>query len=168
MRLISICSLALLSLLSLQAAGPAIVHVYGYDASGNLTYDCQAKQNSTLRSWSVAAATVTNIVVASGTATVNFPSAPGLYAGALITITGVTALNGSYPISTITGTAATFATSASSATYTSGLVITTTRPNTNAPVWDIQKFAYSATGILQASYWLTDNTLRPCVDASSY
>ncbi|MBZ5603460.1 MAG: hypothetical protein LAO79_14260 [Acidobacteriia bacterium] len=88
------------------------------------TWGVQAPWNST------GATKLTNIVVSSGTATVNFQSAHGLSAGGQICVNGIrnavttaqggNGLNGCHTIASATSTSLTFASNAFPATYTDG------------------------------------------------
>jgi len=134
----------------------AIVSVLGYDGNGNLKYVCQAQQLSAAgtSTWSVSGATLSNVVVSSGTATATFATAPGLYLGALLTVSGVTALNGSYPVTGVSGATATFATTAANGTYNAAaLTITTTNPLLGSAVWAIRELVYNGSGQLVTTYW---------------
>ena len=67
----------------------------------NLQYVCVGMQKATATSVSVAATTLTSIVVATNVATVNTVSVHKLYIGALVTISGATVdtdLNGVYAV----------------------------------------------------------------------
>ena len=137
-------------------------HLYFYDGSNNLIYECRALQNQTNNNlpgnpgyFSIALSSLTNITVSGGTATINFPATSYLWVGAQVVVAGsaTSALNGTYKILTVSGTTATFTTGAGNATYTdTNLSVSTLAPQVNQAVWAIHAFVYSGT-LLQNSYW---------------
>lgn len=117
--------------------------------SGNPTvYMCRAPSWGILTSWTVAAATLTSIVVSGGVATVTTPTAHGLFVGAAVTISGSTdsALNASAPIVASVPSSTTFTLNR---TYTdgshtgSGLAVSSYAPRTSAATWSILRVTTS-------------------------
>jgi len=164
------------SVMAAPAQPPAVVAVYGYDASNNLLYICQASQLGTpALTWAIGGQ-LSSLAVTANVATATFSSAPGLYPGALLNVVGAGSLNGYYPVSTVSGSTVTFSTPAvTSGTYSyAGVQIVSSAPLLTAPVWSIQKFTWSATGLLQTSYWVTlplsDGiyATQPCTNALLY
>lgn len=159
-----------------QVADPpptAEIKLFFYDGSSNLQYICWARQNQMAStSVSVAASTLTSIVVLTNVGTVTHPS-HGLYVGARITVTGGsdTDLNTTYTIATVTNANVyTIATAnVSNATYTTGLAISTTNPLTSAAKWAIQVLTY-ATTTLTGSFWANSSVGYglACSDRTSY
>lgn len=134
-----------------------------YAGGSNLTYLCQAptiNQTST-PSWytyslSVAASTLTNIVVATNVGTATTPSAHGLMVGQNTTVSGSTtsALNATYVIATIPSTTTfTFTTAGvGDATYNNGpLTVSGEAPLLTSPIWSIQHFTYDASNNLTST-----------------
>lgn len=153
-----------------RIAPEATEDLYFYDGSSNLEYICTADAPSVTSVFAVTASSsnqprssisvvnVTNIVVASNTATVTFSGAHGLGVGHRIVVAGATVdtdLNGTYTVATVASTTLTFTTaSVADATYTdAALTITTTAPRSNANVWNIKKFAYTGTA-MNRGRWL--------------
>ena len=139
-----------------------------YDGSNNLIYGCYAvpvvnytqitgiSNNGGAYQWTVAATTLTNIVVSSNVGTVTTSTAHGLQVGNLVTVAGsaTTALNGTYYVQTV-GSTTTFTITTSgvaNATYTTGLVLTTTAPLSSQPVWSIMKLTYSGTNLTNVQW----------------
>lgn len=160
-----------------QTSGPpphADQDLYFYDGSGNLQYDCRARQFNVPNSWQRSDSSLTSIVVATNVGTVTTASAHGLYIGARVTVSGSTtaALNGVYTVvSAPTSTTYTIATSGvGDGTYnTANLAVSTNNPLTVSPVWAIKVFTYSGTS-LTASYWAdakVGGTLK-CSDRATY
>jgi len=175
MRTLSLGIAVFLLAAVLAAAPPAsIISVYGYDSNSNLSYICQAPQISpTLSTWAIGGK-LSGVVVASGTATATFTAAPGLYLGALLSISGAAGLNGNYPVTGVSGLTVTFTTAAADGTYNAaGTKITTMNPLLSAYVWSIQKFTYVA-GAIQTIYWVTsassngNYSTQPCTNALVY
>jgi hypothetical protein len=135
-------------------------HLYFYDGSNNLIYECRSPQNQFNNNlpgnpgyFSVAQGNLTNIVVAAGTATINFPSTSFMWVGMQVVVAGsaTTALNGTYKILTVSGSTATFTTAAGNGTYVDASV-STLSPQVNQAVWAIHAFVYVGTTV-QSSYW---------------
>lgn len=131
-----------------------------YAGGNNLTYMCQApslNQTSTA-SWytyslSVAASTLTSIVVATNVATTTTVAAHGLMVGQKTTVSGSTtaALNATYVIATIPSTTTfTFTTAGvGDATYNNGpLTINGEVPLLTSPIWSIAHYTYDASNNL--------------------
>lgn len=131
-----------------------------YAGGSNLTYLCLApstNQTST-PSWytyslSVAASTLTSIVVATNVGTVTTPAAHGLMVGQTTTVSGSTtsALNASYVIVTVPSTTTFTITTAGvgNATYNNGpLTVSGEAPLLTSPIWSIQHFTYDGSNNL--------------------
>jgi hypothetical protein len=143
-----------------QVQGPppsAYEKLFFYDGSNNLQYICMAQQNQRANSYSVSGSTLTSIVVATNVGTVTFGTAPGLYVGARITVSGSTtaALNGAYQVTAVSGATVTITTSGvSDATYSNAaLTVTTNNPLTGAAIWAIQVFSYNVSNQLIDAHW---------------
>jgi len=132
-----------------------------YDGSNSLIYRCQAVSIQPRYTWTVAASTLTNVVVSSNTGTVTTASAHGLQVGNSITLSGssTSALNGTYKIATVGSTTTFTITTAavSDATYTTGLVMTTTAPRSTAAIWSIRAYTYSGTNLTNEQ-WANGST----------
>lgn len=133
------------------------VDQYFYDGSGNLIYDCRAAEvQPTATNFSIAAGTVTQIVVSGGTATITFNSTSYLYQSAQLQVYGsaTAALNGQYRVTGVSGSTATFTTTAADGTYTdSKLVVNTWNPLLNQYVWAIKVFLYNGSNQITGSIW---------------
>lgn len=115
-------------------------------SGANLIYTCTAKSVQPSYTASVAAATMTNIVVSANVGTVTWVN-HGLAVNNRITVAGGADadLNTIYNVVSVP-TADTFTiTTASVAdgTYTTGLTITTTAPRNTAAIWSVQKTTFS-------------------------
>lgn len=134
------------------AVNPTTVRMF-LNGSSQIEYVCRAPAWSTTSSWTVASNTLTSVVSSAGVATVTFPAAHGLYAGASIVISGssTAAVNGTFKVSA-TPTAFTLTLLTSSipdGTYNNAaLTVTTTAPRTNQGVWVINKLEYSGTALV--------------------
>ena len=123
--------------------------LFFYDGSSSIEYICKADAVQPPFSWTKAATTLTNIVVATNVGTVTFSAAHGLNPGNRIAVSGASVdsdLNGNYYVQTVpTASTLTITTaSVADATYTeAGLVVTTSAPRTTAAIWTITKFSYS-------------------------
>lgn len=139
------------------------------DGSGNTEYVCTADSPSATSSFarngsgvqpnsSVALVNITNIVVASTTATVTFDGDHGLRPGNWITVSGATVdtdLNVRVKIATVgSSTTLTFTVAnVTATTYTeSTLRITTTAPRSNANVWSLNRLYYTGSAF-DRSVW---------------
>jgi len=137
-----------------------------YNGSDKLEYVCSAKPSAARAlTWSIDASTLTSIVDASDTATVNTVAAHGIQKGDNITIsgeTGDTDLNGPYEVQTTpTATSFTITTvDVTDATYNaSGLQVDTTNPViplTDA-VWAIERRVLDASGNEIRVIWADGN-----------
>lgn len=132
------------------------VNLYFYNGSSQIQYICSAQALQPVSTFYKSSTTLTNIVVSSNTGTITFSSTSYLWVGQQIVVAGsaTTALNGTYPVLTVSGSTATITTSGvSNATYTdAGLTVSTTGPLLNSPVWAINIFNYASTN-LATSYW---------------
>jgi hypothetical protein len=139
-----------------------------------LQYSCEAPPVVAQTSVSKADSTLTNIVVSSNVGTVTTASAHSLWVGALVTVSGssTTALNGTYVIASVPSTTSyTIATSGvSNATYTTGLVISTSSPLYTAPTWRVKSFRYDGSNnLISVSFsGPSANFLVKCSDRSLY
>lgn len=121
-----------------------------YDGSNNLEYVCRTPYPATKSTFSIAASTLTSIVVSSNTGTVTIPS-HGLVVGNAITVTGTTGdtdLNSTWIVQTVTNANVFTITTAnvSDATYNNAaMVVTTNAPRSSAPIWQITKYSYTST-----------------------
>lgn len=133
----------------------AWVSLFYYNGSNQITYICTAPSaGGPVTTYSVGGSpAVTNIVVSGGTGTITFGATAQLWVGQKITTAGsaTTALNGVYPLLTVSGSTATITTSAADATYTD-MTISTAQPRLDQLLWSIQIFTY-ASGNLATSYW---------------
>jgi hypothetical protein len=124
-----------------------------------------ARPDQATTTWSVAGSTLTNIVDAVNTATATFASAHGLLPDYPLVVSGTvvdTDLNGTYRVLTVpSSTTLTFTTAnVTDATYTTGLVATTTAPLTTAAVWSIKKNHYDSNNVLDSVMWAGGNSGR--------
>lgn len=121
-----------------------------YDGSNNLEYVCRTPYPATKSTFSIAASTLTSIVVSSNTGTVTIPS-HGLAVGNAITVTGTTGdtdLNDTWIVQTVTNANVFTITTAnvSDATYNNAaMIVTTTAPRSSVPIWQITKYSYTST-----------------------
>lgn len=121
-----------------------------YDGSNNLEYVCRTPYPATKSIFSIAASTLTSIVVSSNTGTVTIPS-HGLAVGNAITVTGTTGdtdLNDTWIVQTVTNANVFTVTTAnvSDATYNNAaMIVTTTAPRSSVPIWQITKYSYTST-----------------------
>jgi hypothetical protein len=152
----------------------AYQHLYFYDGSNNLQYDCVARQFVSTTAWTISDGSLVSIVVSSSSGTVTTASAHGLYIGARVTVSGstTTALNTTYTVTSVpSSTTFTVTTSGvANGTYNnSSLSVSTNNPLLTAPVWAIKVYTYSGTS-LTASYWASGQTGRTlkCSDRTSY
>lgn len=144
-----------------------------YDASNNLEYICYAPLSGVVSATvSLAAATLTNIVVLTDVGTVNTVAAHGLSVGSKVVLSGWTVdaqLNATYEVKTVpTSTSFTIATSAvSNATYTDtgGVATFTSIPDTAAS-WAIQRYWYNTSNAMVKSGW-AEGTTTPTLIAAS-
>ena len=122
----------------------------------NLQYICSAAALQQPTTFTVAAKTLTNIVVSTNAGTITFGSTSYLWPGATITVSGsaTAALNATYKVTAVSGSTASITTSGvGDATYAdAALVITTSAPLLNKAVWAIQVLTYT-TSTLTGSYW---------------
>lgn len=139
-------------------------HLKDYTA-GNMAYICLANPDAPTsgisHTWSVAASTLTNVVVSSNVGTITWPSAHGLVPGNQITISGssTSALNATYDLaSTATTTTATITTvGVADGTYTTGIVLVTNAPSEIDPLWSINYLTYDSSGNILSSTWAGGN-----------
>jgi len=131
-------------------------------SGSNLQYICYANPDAPTsgvsHTWTVAAATLTNIVVATNVGTATTATAHGLVVGNKVIVTGsaTAALNGTYYIATVPSTTTfTFTTAGvGDATYSdAGLVMTTDAPSEIDPVWSIALLTYDGSNNLLAETW---------------
>lgn len=119
--------------------------------SSIVTYIGYAVPIQPVFTWTFAGSTLTSIVVLTNVGTVTTSTAHGLAVGnqVIVTGSGTTALNATYRIATVpSATTFTIATSGvGNATYTTGLVMTTTAPRSTAAVWSIECFQNDGTNI---------------------
>lgn len=148
-----------------------------YDASGNLTYACYAKQKKPTPTFVMRSdSSLTSIAVATNVATVTTASAHNLYVGARIVVSGATvvpALNATYTIATVpSSTTYTFTTSGvADATYNeSTLQIGTYYPLLNETLWAIQVLKYDGSSNLITKIWAGQviNYTLACSDRTNY
>lgn len=128
----------------------------------NLTYSCYANpdapSNGVSHSWTVAATTLTSIVVATNVGTVTTATAHGLIIGEKVVVTGSAtgALNATYYIQT-TPSSTTFTITTSGVgdgTYNdSTLVLTTDAPVEIDPKWSIAFYQYDGSNNLLSQTW---------------
>jgi hypothetical protein len=157
-----------------------VVKLLFYDGANNLNYLCSALQiQPQAVSFSVAAGTLTNIVVASSTATATTVAANKYYAKIRINVAGsaTSALNGNYTVTSVTTNTLVFTTSGvSDGTYTDA-TIATQFPQTSTPVWSIQSMPYNSTLLQSLTYAQPLALMQPksstpsnlkCDDRASY
>ena len=144
-----------------------------YDASGNLTYICFAPLSAiTSAAVSLAAGTLTNVVVSTNVGTANTVAPHGLTVGSKVVLTGWTVdeqLNGTYEIATVpTPTSFTIPTTdVSDATYTDPTgVVTGTGIRDTSPCWAIQRNWYDGSNKLVKSGW-AEGTTTPTLIAAN-
>lgn len=162
----------------IQAQGPTqgtIVKVNGfnstqpsqepfYDGSNRTTYVCQANPNAPVHTWSVAATTLTNIVVTGGTtATANFPAAHGIWAiGMKIVVSGsaTTTLNGTYYVQSIpNSTSITYTVATTTSTTYTDMTIKSAPVEIDA-IWAISFSQYDASGNLKSFTWANGDAAK--------
>lgn len=114
-----------------------------YDGSNNLQYVCAAFQIQPVQTvYSLAAGTLTSLVVTGNTTGTLNITGQKLYVGARLVITGsaTSTLNGTFSVTSVTtNTLVITVPSTANATYTD-MTVTTVNPLTSAPVWSIQIF----------------------------
>ena len=133
----------------------SVVQQLFYSGS-NLTYVCYAPALTPLTTFYKSSSTLTNIVVTTGSAVATFSSTSFLWVGAQVTVAGsATALvNGTYKITAVSGSTATFTTTAADGTYTdAGLTLSTTAPLLNEATWAINVLVYNGSNALIGTYW---------------
>ena len=127
--------------------------VLGFFPSATTNYFCTAETRQPTYTASVAAATMTNIVDSSNTATVNW-TAHGLAVGNRVTVAGASDadLNTSYIIATVPDANSFTITTANvtDATYTTGVTVATTAPRTSASIWSVVRMTFDGSGNLTA------------------
>jgi len=136
-----------------QTGGPepsAYTSLFYYNST-DLQYTCKARSLQPASSFARTGTTITltNIVVATNTATATVSAAHGLTANNKIVVSGATVdtdLNGTYALTSVGTTTLVFTTaSVADATYTDAtLVITTTAPRTTLPIWEVKKYTVAA------------------------
>ena len=128
-----------------------------YYSGSDLIYVCSANAFQPVTTFYKSSTTLTSIVVATNVGTINFSSTSYLWIGAQVTVAGSTtsALNGTYKITAVSGSAATIATSGvSDATYNNAaLTVSTQAPLLNSPVWAIQALTYDGSHNTTGVYW---------------
>ena len=138
-----------------QPSSPAVTTLTYYTVAGNPQYLCRAFSLQPLYTWAVTPSlgqgTLTSIVVSSNAGTVTTVANHGLQVNDVVSVTasGTAALNGLYVIQTVPSTTTfTITTSGvSNGTFnTSGMLMTTTAPRSNANIWSIEQFTYGTTG----------------------
>lgn len=144
------------------------------DGSNNVEYICRALSNQQNFTWTVSAATLTNIVVATNVATATTSSNHGLAVGNTVTVfsSTTTALNANYVITAVPAlTTFRFTTvGVADGTYsTSSLGVATTAPRSSASVWSIQKFFYTTT-YMDRFGWAESSTAstKSCDNRANY
>lgn len=142
-----------------QEIAPVGTTALMFYTGGNLTYMCKAASKSFSTSYTVTAATLTNIVVSTNVGTATTSAAHGLRVGNRVTVTGATVdtdLNGTYLIATVpTTTSFTFTTaSVSNATYTDAtLALASDAPSTAKGIWAVSYYTYDANGSMTSVTW---------------
>jgi hypothetical protein len=170
--------LILLSLITMplmaQGQGQAVNQVGGsppnstvqqfFYSGSNLTYACSAPAVTAVSVFYVASGTLTNVVVATGTGTINFPATAQLWPGMQITLAGsaTTALNATYKVTAVSGSTATITTTGvANGTYAdTSLTLSTVAPLLNENAWAIQVFIYAGS-TLTGSYWAGTPSVTP-------
>lgn len=128
-----------------------------YNAANKLQYVCEtgAVFAPVTTTWSVAASTLTNIVVTSNVGVYTTVGAHQLFAGARVTNTGSagTAVDGTFTVKEVLSST-TFSADITTAngTYTTGLVVTTTDPLLNVEVWSIDVLTYNTAGYFTGTF----------------
>lgn len=162
-----------------QVSGPTPnngVYLYFYNGSSQITHICFANAVQPATTYTIGALPgLTSVVVLTNVGTINLATTAYLWVGQRITLAGfaLTALNGTYTISAVSGSTATIATSGvADATYTtSGATLATTGPVLNNNVWNIQIFTYAST-LLATSYYagggIGPNNQLACSSRASY
>jgi hypothetical protein len=120
--------------------------------------------------------TITNIVVTLNSAVATFSSTSYLWVGAMITVAGVTGdtdLNGTWLITEVSGSTATFITTGvSDGTYdNAALTLSTSHPLLNRSVWAIKSLKYDGSNNLITSKWAGSGVNiagLPCSSRASY
>jgi hypothetical protein len=141
-----------------------VVQQFFYDGNNNVQYVCSAPQFAATTSRTVAATTLTNIVVATNVGTVTTSTPHGLYVGALVQVLGsaTTALNGTYVIKTVPSTTTYTIVTAGvgDATYTdAGLVVSTSNPRLTDAVWSLQIFVNAGPSNAVSAAYFANNTV---------
>lgn len=173
MKTVIVTLLTALSLLAQQKGTPVQQVQYPYDApsnyldnagTANIVYACYTSPNgpwanntvAATFSWTIAATTLTNIVVSTNVGTVTTATAHGLQVGQLFTVSGATVdpdLNGTYYIQSVpSSTTFTITTaSVSNATYTDAtLAVSSSAPRLTAAIWSIYHFLYDSSNNFQS------------------
>lgn len=143
-----------------QVQGPppqAWVSQFYYNGSNQVTYICSSPQLAPLTTFMIGGnPALTNIVVASNTATVTFGASAQFWVGQQLSVSGstTTALNGTYKALTVSGSTVTFTSAGvGDGTYNNAaMTVLTVEPLLNAPLWSIQVFNYPGAN-LGTSYW---------------
>lgn len=143
-----------------QSDGPTpnnYVNLFFYDGSNNLAYVCSAPGLQAVSTFYRSSSTLTNIVVTSNVGVITFSSTSYLWVGARITVAGSTtaALNGTYPVTAVSGSTASIATSGvGDATYNNAaMTVYTSAPLLNSAIWAIKALTYTST-TLTGTRWL--------------
>ncbi len=164
------------------ATSPTPAQIFTYSGS-DLTHICATTPNGPWAngsvpasfSWTRAANTLTNIIVATNVGTATTSIAHGLRVGNPAVVAGATVdlqLNASYVIATVpSATTFTFTTaSVSDATYTdAGMSLTSTAPRSNTAIWQIQKLTYVSNDLVAAAWAQGTSAFSfACDSASTY
>lgn len=165
--------LFLLAVTALYSADAPHVKLFYYTET-LLQYICDAPSVVPQTSVSVAAGTATNIVVSSNVGTVTV-QAHGLWAGAVVTVSGssTSALNATYSVVSVTdeNTYVISTSGVSNGTYTTGIRISTNSPLVTDPLWSISVYVYSS-GVLSNTHLgggsLSLNSKAKCSDRAQY
>jgi len=161
-----------------------------YDGSNNLRYACVAPSTRPYTTpqpnsvylpanpvVSIAAGTLTNIVVSGGTATATVVSTSpwnaGTYADMDIVVSGsaTAALNGEYRITSgnTNTTTFTFATSAGAGTYTdTNLQVSTVNPLLTVLGWNLTVFTYNGSNYSTGAFVVNSGYTLSCAARSNY
>jgi hypothetical protein len=138
--------------------------VFIYDIASTPQYTCVAASFQPTTTFYKATNTLSQIAVATNVATATFSGTSYLWVGAQVVVAGSTtaALNGTYKVTAVSGSTATFTTSGvADATYNNtALTLSTQAPLLNAAVWSIQITQYSA-GSPVGSYWAGPPSIVP-------
>jgi hypothetical protein len=143
--------------MSENAPNEAYCQRLAYNATPDIVYIGLAKSIQREYTYSIAAATITNIVVLTNVGTVTAPT-HGLIVNNRVTLAGWTVdtdLNDTYVIQTVADANTFTITTASvaNATYVDAAgTFTTTAPRSSAPVWAIKKLTYSGTDPVAAQW----------------